>query len=61
LVAVTTESKLTMDEVREAIRSRGLSNLAVPRELKVIHSMPLLGTGKVNYLALEQEFANGRS
>ncbi len=61
LVAVTTESKLTMDEVREAIRSRGLSNLAVPRELKVIHSMPLLGTGKVNYRALEQEFANGRS
>lgn len=61
LVAVTTESKLTMDEVREAIRSRGLSNLAVPREIKVVHSMPLLGTGKVNYRALEQEFANGRS
>jgi acyl-[acyl-carrier-protein]-phospholipid O-acyltransferase/long-chain-fatty-acid--[acyl-carrier-protein] ligase len=60
LVAVTTESKLTMDEVREAIRSRGLSNLAVPKELMVIHSMPLLGTGKVNYRALEQEFANGR-
>src|SRR5439155_2662052 len=36
LIAVTNEPKLTLEQVRETIRSRGLSNLAAPRELKVL-------------------------
>jgi len=54
LIAATNESRLTMDEVRNAIRARGLSNLAVPREIKVVHEIPRLGTGKTNHRELEK-------
>jgi acyl-[acyl-carrier-protein]-phospholipid O-acyltransferase/long-chain-fatty-acid--[acyl-carrier-protein] ligase len=54
LIAVTNEPRLTMDEIRNAIRARGLGNLAVPRELKAVHELPLLGAGKVNYRELQK-------
>jgi acyl-[acyl-carrier-protein]-phospholipid O-acyltransferase/long-chain-fatty-acid--[acyl-carrier-protein] ligase len=43
-----------MEEVRAALRARGLSNLAVPREIKVLHDLPQLGTGKINHRELEK-------
>jgi len=54
LVAVTNEPKLTLDEVRQVIRARGLGNLAVPRELRFVREIPRLGTGKVNIRELEK-------
>jgi acyl-[acyl-carrier-protein]-phospholipid O-acyltransferase/long-chain-fatty-acid--[acyl-carrier-protein] ligase len=54
LLAVTNEPKLTLAEVRDAIHTGGLSNLAVPRELKVVREIPRLGTGKVNHRELEK-------
>lgn len=54
LIAVTNEPRLTLDEIREAVRARGLGNLAVPRELKTLHEIPLLGTGKINYRELQK-------
>ena len=54
LIAVTNEPRLTMEEVRAAIHARGLSNLAAPREIKPIHDLPRLGTGKVNHRELEK-------
>jgi acyl-[acyl-carrier-protein]-phospholipid O-acyltransferase/long-chain-fatty-acid--[acyl-carrier-protein] ligase len=54
LIAVTNEPRLTLDEIRAAIRSRGLGNLAAPRELKVLPELPRLGSGKINYRELEK-------
>jgi acyl-[acyl-carrier-protein]-phospholipid O-acyltransferase/long-chain-fatty-acid--[acyl-carrier-protein] ligase len=54
LIAVTNEPKLQMDEIRNAIKSKGLSNLSVPREIKVVREIPKLGTGKINYRELEK-------
>lgn len=54
LVAVTNDDRLTLEEVREVVRAGGLSNLAAPRELRVVHEMPLLGTGKIDYRSLER-------
>jgi acyl-[acyl-carrier-protein]-phospholipid O-acyltransferase/long-chain-fatty-acid--[acyl-carrier-protein] ligase len=54
LVAVSNEQKLSLDEVRAAIRAKGLSNLYVPREVKYIRDIPKLGTGKVNHRELEK-------
>ncbi|MEI6713321.1 MAG: AMP-binding protein [Verrucomicrobiota bacterium] len=53
LVLVTNEPRLEMDEVRAAIRMKGLANLAVPKEIRVVPQIPKLGTGKVNYRELE--------
>jgi len=54
LVAISNEPRLTLEEVREALRARGLGNLAVPRELKAIHELPRLGSGKINHRELQR-------
>ena len=54
LIAVTNEARLTLDQVREAIRARGLANLAAPREVKVLRELPRLGSGKINHRELEK-------
>jgi acyl-[acyl-carrier-protein]-phospholipid O-acyltransferase/long-chain-fatty-acid--[acyl-carrier-protein] ligase len=53
LIAVTNEPKLTMEEIRNVIRAKGLTNLSAPREIKVVKEIPKLGTGKVNHRALK--------
>ena len=53
LIAVTNEPKLTLDEIRDAIKAKGLTNLSVPREIKVVKEIPKLGTGKVNHRELQ--------
>ena len=54
LIAVSNESKLSLEEIRGAIKAKGLSNLAVPREVKTVREIPKLGTGKVNHRELEK-------
>ena len=53
LIAVTNEPKLTLDEIRDTLKAKGLTNLSVPREVKVVKEIPKLGTGKVNYQELQ--------
>ncbi len=52
LIAVTNEPKLKLDEIRAAIKAKGLSNLSAPREIKVVREIPKLGTGKINHREL---------
>jgi acyl-[acyl-carrier-protein]-phospholipid O-acyltransferase/long-chain-fatty-acid--[acyl-carrier-protein] ligase len=54
LLAVTNEPRLTMDEVRDAVKKRGLPNIAAPREIKHVKELPRLGTGKINHRELER-------
>ncbi len=58
LIAVTNEPKLQLADVRAAIRARGLSNLCAPREIKVVTSIPKLGTGKTNHRELEKQISS---
>jgi len=52
LVAVSNEPRLTLPELRNAIKSSGLSNLCAPRELLSLPKIPKLGTGKTNHREL---------
>ncbi|HEX7861076.1 MAG TPA: AMP-binding protein [Verrucomicrobiae bacterium] len=54
LIAVSNEPKLTIDEIRSVIKARGMTNLCVPREIKVVREIPKLGTGKVNHRELQK-------
>jgi acyl-[acyl-carrier-protein]-phospholipid O-acyltransferase/long-chain-fatty-acid--[acyl-carrier-protein] ligase len=54
LIAVTNEPKLTIEEIRAAIRAKSLTNLCVPREIRYIREIPKLGTGKVNHRELQK-------
>ncbi len=52
LIAVTNESRLQLEEIRAAIKAKGLANLWMPREVKYVREIPKLGTGKVNHREL---------
>lgn len=53
LIAVTDQPKLTLEDIRGVIRSKGMTNLCVPREVMVVREIPKLGTGKVNHRELQ--------
>jgi acyl-[acyl-carrier-protein]-phospholipid O-acyltransferase/long-chain-fatty-acid--[acyl-carrier-protein] ligase len=59
LMAVCNEPKLQLDEIRAAIKSKGLSNLYVPKEIKYMRDIPKLGTGKVDHRQLQKMIAEG--
>jgi acyl-[acyl-carrier-protein]-phospholipid O-acyltransferase / long-chain-fatty-acid--[acyl-carrier-protein] ligase len=54
LIAVSNEPKFNLEEIRAAIKAKGLSNLSVPREVKYLREIPKLGTGKVDHRALQE-------
>ena len=53
LICCTNEPRLTLAEIREAIKAKGLSNLCIPREIVVVKEIPKLGTGKTNHRELQ--------
>jgi acyl-[acyl-carrier-protein]-phospholipid O-acyltransferase/long-chain-fatty-acid--[acyl-carrier-protein] ligase len=57
IIAVTNEPRLQLADLRAAIKARGLSNLCAPRELRVVTSIPKLGTGKTNHRELQKLMA----
>jgi acyl-[acyl-carrier-protein]-phospholipid O-acyltransferase / long-chain-fatty-acid--[acyl-carrier-protein] ligase len=54
LIAVTNEPRMQLDEIRSAVRSKGLPNICAPREVRFLKEIPRLGTGKVNHRELEK-------
>ena len=54
LIAVANEPRLTVEEMRTALKAKGLPNLCVPREVKYLREIPKLGTGKVNHRELSK-------
>jgi acyl-[acyl-carrier-protein]-phospholipid O-acyltransferase/long-chain-fatty-acid--[acyl-carrier-protein] ligase len=54
LIAVSNESKLTLEEIRGVLRAKGFSNLCVPRDIRAVREIPKLGTGKINHRELEK-------
>jgi len=61
LIAVSNEQKLSLDEIRNAIKAKGLSNLYVPKEIKYVRDIPKLGTGKVNHRELQKIISEDKS
>jgi acyl-[acyl-carrier-protein]-phospholipid O-acyltransferase/long-chain-fatty-acid--[acyl-carrier-protein] ligase len=37
-----------------AFKEKGLSELAVPKTIRVVEEIPLMGTGKVDYVKLKE-------
>jgi acyl-[acyl-carrier-protein]-phospholipid O-acyltransferase/long-chain-fatty-acid--[acyl-carrier-protein] ligase len=52
LVLFTTNATLTREQLQSAARQLGLSELSVPRKIVALEALPVLGTGKTDYMAL---------
>jgi len=58
LVLFTTFQNAQRADLLAAFQAKGLSELAVPRTISVVEELPLMGTGKVDYVKLKEMALN---
>lgn len=54
VVLFTTDPALNREALQEAARAGGWPEIAVPRKIKLVPELPLLGTGKIDYVSLKK-------
>lgn len=54
IVLFTTDASLTREAMIAAAQALGIPELAAPRKLQVVSALPLLGTGKTDYVTLKK-------
>ncbi|MDO4218752.1 MAG: AMP-binding protein [Synergistaceae bacterium] len=55
IVAVTTDSNLKCQEVKNALSEIGMAEIAIPKKLVYMTELPLLGNGKTDYPSLMEK------
>lgn len=54
IVLFTTDKELSRERLQAVAREQGLSEISVPRKIVIVEALPLLGTGKIDYVTLKQ-------
>ena len=50
-----TEHEMDKKELRYYLKSVGLTEFQCPKTVQIVHKIPLLGSGKVDYMTLKQQ------
>ena len=53
VILFTTDASLTRDQLAQTAKEQGIPEIALPRRIRVVESLPVLGTGKVDYVRLK--------
>lgn len=54
IVLFTLDEELTKEKIKKAISEKNQSNLMMPAQIRVVKEIPLLGSGKIDYVKLKQ-------
>ena len=54
LVLMTTFKEMTKEMIREGIKSDRYSELMAPKKILIVDEIPLLGTGKTDYVRAQK-------
>lgn len=54
IVLFTTNSELKREELQTSARNLGYAEITVPKKIKVVEALPVLGTGKIDYVTLKK-------
>ena len=54
LVLVTTKAKLVRKALSEALKKSGVVELMIPRTIVEVAEIPVLGSGKVDYVTINK-------
>ena len=58
LTAVTTRADMKRDELRQRLSELGMAEIAIPKKLLYMETIPLLGNGKTSYVELDEMLKN---
>ena len=58
LILLTENKEAQRQEITEYVRKQGLSELGLPKKIIYVDQVPVLGTGKIDYVTSQEIVAN---
>lgn len=54
LILFTTQEDAKAEDIVQYFRRQGINELSIPRQIEIVADLPLLGTGKLDYMSLQK-------